>query len=159
MLNVPLVTPPNCVVLASTCASSRTLPRVVVALLSLTALRNPDVSSARTTASSEWLELVRVTLSLAKEAVTPAADALIRARTVLIVSLALTAMLTPFTVKAPAVTCALPSKRGRALTLASLKTPLGSTSVLLWETVVAAVWLLVSDPVPKLSDRPMSSPR
>ncbi len=155
----PEATAANCDVFARTCWSSRMLPRVVVAAASLTALSRPDVSFARTMSSSEFAVVVSVILSFANAAVTPAADALMREMTALIESFAFTAMLVPLIVNDPAVTWALFSKRGRRLGSASLNVAAGSTSVLLWLTVVAAVWLLVSDPAENEIESPTSAPR
>src|SRR2546423_5556601 len=114
-------------------------PLTVVALASLTALKNPEVSFASVILLSELEFVVSVILSFASDAVTPAAEALMRAMTVLIVSFALTVIDVPLIVNDPAVTCALLSNFGRRFAFALLNVAFGLTSVAVWLTVVAAV--------------------
>src|SRR5437867_2627318 len=113
-------------------------PRTVVAAATLVALRNPEVSLASVILLSEAEFDVSVILSFASDAVTPAAEALIRAMTALIVSFALTVIDVPLIVNDPAVTCALLSNLGRKFVLALLNVAFASTSVGVWLTVVDA---------------------
>src|SRR5207253_9983377 len=114
-------------------------PRTVVAAASFVALKNPEVSFASVMLLSEAEFEVSVILSFASHAVTPAAEALIRAITALIVSFGLTVIDVPLVVNDPAVTCALFSNLGRRFVFALLNVAVGSTSVGVWLTVVVAV--------------------
>jgi hypothetical protein len=109
--------------------------------------------------SSEYELVVSVILSSARVAVTPAAEALIRAMTLFTVSFALTAMLVPLIVNAPAVTCAPFSNLGRRMGFVLLNVALPSISIGVWLTVVDAVWSLVYRPEENSIESPISSPR
>ena len=80
------------------------MPFTVVAPVSFSAARNPDVSPARTMSSSDDAVVTSVTLSPLKEAEIPATVELMRARTLVIVSFASTWTDVPFTVNEPATT-------------------------------------------------------